>query len=526
MGKTVRAWAMGLVLLLAAASAYAQETPIRGGTLVFGVNAGDPPTYDCHASSIFTIIHLLSPHYSNLLRIDPANYPKVVGDLAESWTLSPDRMQFTFTLRDGVLFHDGSTLTSADVKASYDRIRNPPPGVVSLRRGQLATVAEIETPDPRTVVFKLNRPDQSLIYTLASPFNCVFSAKMLREDPDYPVRKVMGTGPFRFVRHVNGASWEGVRNPTYFKPGLPYLDGFRAQFVPGSAIVNALQGGQVMADFRSLTPADRDRLLAGSGDRLMAEETPWSNSLLLVFQTQHKPFDDARVRRALSLAIDRYAGSAALSKGTILGPVGGLLRPGYDLAATPEELAAIPGFGRDIAANRAEARRLLAEAGVPALKFRIVNRSVPNPYLSAAVFLIDQWRQIGVSVENAQMPDSAYNTSINEGSFDVAIDFQGDAVDEPDFQLARYQSSSLSDNRARYTDPVIDDLYRRQSQEIDPAKRRVLLRAFETRFLTEAYNVPILWWKRIVIRDKRIQGWTMLPSHLIGQDLETVWLKP
>ena len=167
---------------------------------------------------------------------------------------------------------------------------------------------------------------------------------------------------------------------------------------------------------------------------------------------------------------------------------------------------------------------MLAEAGVPNLKFKLLNRSVPNPYLSAAVFLIDQWRQIGVDVENQMLPDAAYNTSINDGSFDAAIDFQGDAVDEPDFQLARYQSTKLSDNRARFSDPEIDDLFARQSLAADPDARRALLRQFETRFLTQAYNVPLLWWSRIVIREKRIHGWTLLPSHLIGQDLETVWL--
>ena len=406
--------------------------------------------------------------------------------------MSPDRTSYRFTLHPGITFHDGSPLTSEDVKASYDRIRNPPPGVVSLRKGLLATVSSIETPDPQTVVFTLSRPDQSMLYSFASPFNCVYSARLLRTDPDYPVHKVMGSGPFQFVRHVAGASWEGRRFDGYFKPGLPYLDGFVAQFVPGPAMVNALQGGQVMAEFRGLTPTDRDRLVKSAGDRLVVEQGNWIDSLLVIFQTQHKPFDDPRVRRALSLAIDRWQGSAALSRGTILGPVGGLLRPGYALAATSEELAAMPGFSHDIKASRAEARRLLAEAGVTGLKFRLLNRSVPNPYLSAAVFLIDQWRQIGVDVENQMLPDSAYNTSINEGSFDAAIDFQGDAVDEPDFQLARYQSSDISDNRARFTDRTIDDLFQRQSLATDVTARKVLLRAFETRFLTEAYNVPLL----------------------------------
>src|SRR5262245_50189993 len=131
------------------------EEPRRGGTLIYGINSGDPPTYDCHQSTLFPIIHLLSPHYSNLLRIDLKNYPKLVGDLAESWTVSEDAKLYTFKLRPNVKFHDGSAFSSEDVKASYDRIRNPPQGVVSVRQGLVADIDAIETPDPLSVVFRL-----------------------------------------------------------------------------------------------------------------------------------------------------------------------------------------------------------------------------------------------------------------------------------------------------------------------------------------------------------------------------------
>ena len=94
-------WALPIVAALAciSAPAGAQDQPKRGGTLVFGINSGDPPTYDCHQSTLFPIIHLLSPHYSNLLRLDLKNYPKVEGDLAESWTVARDAKTYSFRLR-------------------------------------------------------------------------------------------------------------------------------------------------------------------------------------------------------------------------------------------------------------------------------------------------------------------------------------------------------------------------------------------------------------------------------------------
>src|SRR5258707_205967 len=101
---------------------------------------------------------------------------------------------YTFKLRGNVKFQDGSAFVSEDIKATYDRLRDPPQGVVSVRRGLVADIDTIETPDPLTVIFKLKQPNRALIYAFANPFNCVYSAAKLKENPLYPVRNVMGTG--------------------------------------------------------------------------------------------------------------------------------------------------------------------------------------------------------------------------------------------------------------------------------------------------------------------------------------------
>jgi peptide/nickel transport system substrate-binding protein len=517
--------ALCLSAFLFAVPAVAQE-PVRGGTLVFGINSGDLPTYDCHQSVLFPIIHLLTPHYSNLLKIDTIHYPKVIGDLAQSWTVADDAKTYTFKLHANVKFHDGSAFSAADIKATYDRIRSPPPGVISVRQGLVADIDTIETPDPLTVIFRLKRPNRAMVYAFANPFNCVYSAAKLKENPLYPVRNVMGTGPFRLVEHVAGSHWSGERFKDYFKPGLPYLDGFKAAFTQGAALINALQGGQIMADFRSVTTADRDRLVAALGDKIIVQESPWLNVLLVTFNTQNKPFDDPRVRRALSLAIDRWKASEVLRRSSIMRYVGAYLRPGSALAARDEDLVTMPGFSKDITAARAEAKRLLAEAGVPDLKVRLINRTISNLFTPAGIYIIDQWRQIGVETEHVQANETLYNNSMNEGTLDVALDFQGDSVDEPTYQFARHLSVDLSSNRGKYTDRELDRLFEQQKEMTDPAERSKVLRAFENRMLTEAYSVPLLWWQRIIVMRSNIRGWGMTPSHLIGQDLETVWLKP
>lgn len=281
-----------------------------------------------------------------------------------------------------------------------------------------------------------------------------------------------------------------------------------------------------MADFRSVTAVDRDRLVGALGNKITVQESPWLNLLLITFNTRKKPFDDARVRLALSLAIDRWKAAEVLPRSTIMRYVGGYLRPGFELAASDAELETMPGFSRNIEASRVEARRLLAEAGVPNLKIKLTNRTIANLFTGGGVYVIDQWRQIGVETEHFQANDVLYNNSLNEGTFDVALSFQGNSVDEPTYQLARYLSVEQSSNQSKYTDRELDRLFELQKDAQDAKARYALLRQFETRMLTEAYNVPLLWWQRIVVMSATVKGWQMSPSHLIGQDLERVWLAP
>src|SRR5262245_65088647 len=148
----------------------AGETPRRGGILL-AVIAADAPSLDPHQEQTFATIEVVAPCYSTLLQFDPYDYPKIIGDVATDWKIAPDGLTYTFKLRDGIRFHDGSPLTSADVKASYDKIIFPPAGVRSVRKNAYTAVERVEAPDPTTVVFKLKFPSASLLDNLASPWN-------------------------------------------------------------------------------------------------------------------------------------------------------------------------------------------------------------------------------------------------------------------------------------------------------------------------------------------------------------------
>jgi peptide/nickel transport system substrate-binding protein len=255
------------------------------------------------------------------------------------------RLTYTFKLRKGVKFHDG-TPSRRRHQGDLRPAAQAPAGVLSLREATYADIASIETPDPNTVVFKLYKPNASMLANFASPWDCVYSAARLKKDPKFPERNIMGTGPFTFDEHVAGSHWRGRKFKDYFEKGKPHLDGFLAIFIAGAPMVNALAAGEVLAEFRGHSPADRDRVMKTLGDKGTVQETPWVCSLVVTFNTKKKPFDDARVRRALSLAVDRWGGANALSKVALVRHVGGILRPGYDLAASRRSCCHTPASRR------------------------------------------------------------------------------------------------------------------------------------------------------------------------------------
>ncbi len=511
----------------AAAAKPAGETPRRGGELIF-VSSAEPPSFDGHKETTFAVIHPVSPHYSLLVKFDQDNYPKVIGDLAESWTISPDNLTYSFKLRDGVKFHDGSPLTSRDVKVSYDRIVSPPEGITSARKQSYGAIGSIETPDPRTVVFKLKYASPAMLSLFASPWNYIYSAPALEKDPKFPEKNILGSGPFTFVEYVSGSHWVGKRFDDYFDKGKPYLDSFRALFIRETATQEAaIRGERAHVEFRGFTPQARDDIVRALGDKIVVQETPWIGNLFAIFNVTKPPFDDVRVRRALSLAVDRWQGAQALGAISFPKLVGGLVRPGGPFAQPDAELAKIAGFSKDANADKAQARALLKEAGVPdGFAFTYKNRDIPSPYEPVGVFLIDQWRKIGLNVTQQVLETTSYFNDIRSGNFDVIIDFQGDYMDEPDLHLAKFLSFDRnSSNYEKYMDRTLDELYDKQTREVDADKRKQLVWQFERRVLDEqAYVVMTPWWQRIIPHSAKLKGWKILPSHYLNQDLAGVWL--
>jgi peptide/nickel transport system substrate-binding protein len=543
--RQIAAFSVALMLLLAACtsapkggaptqSGSAGEQPQPGGTLTFIVNA-EPPSFDGHRETTFALLHPIAPHYSTLYKFDPNDLTKVVADAAAAMPeISADKLTYTIKVRTDVKFHDGTKMTSDDIVATYQKIIFPPTGVLSPRAGAYAAVETITNPGPDSVVFKLKYPSASFATNLASPWNFIYSAAKLKTDIHWYEKNVMGTGPFTYVSNTKGQDWVGKKFPDYFgkdKNGvqLPYLEGYKALIITdANAEVNAIRSKQAAIEFRGFTPQQRDTLSTALGTSLAIQEAPWICVNYVVPNTKKAPFDDVRVRQALTLAIDRYAGSTSLQKITIVKDVGGLMRPKGPFAQADADLQKLAGFGTDGAANRAKAKQLLADAGQSNLTFKFLNRNITTPYEPVALFVLDQWKQVGINATHDVKETSAYQADLRAGNFEVALDFNCDFLDEPDLQLAKFWSASglgKGLNFAYYDDPALDKLIDGQSRETDPAKRKTLVADIEKYAMdTKAYQYPVLWWYRIIPYLNTVRGWRIGSNHYTNQDLQTVWL--
>jgi peptide/nickel transport system substrate-binding protein len=521
--------------IIAAGPAMAAETkaeaPQYGGTLTYMIPADAPPSLDGHREATYAVMHAVAPFYSVLMRVNPANPADTTHFTCDLCTTIPtptdDGKTYTFKIITGVKFHDGSPLTAADVAASWHEIIFPRPGVLSARQNWYSVVDSVEAPDPTTVVFKLKYATSTFLPSIADPYAFIYPKAILDKDPHWFEQHVLGSGPFKFVSYDIGQDIKGARNPDYYHKGLPYLDGFVGIFADKQAVrVDAIRAGRAAMEFRGLPPAAINDLKQSLGDKLNVQTSDWNCGNLITPNSQRKPFDDVRVRKALLLAVDQWHGAPALSKIANVRTVGGIVYPGSPLAATKAELEKLAGFSPDIEKSRAEARRLLQEAGQQNLHFELLNRNVDQPYKYVGTWLIDQWSKIGVTATQRVVPTGPWFQAMRSGDFDVVVEANCNSIVNPVLDTQKYLPHDVFvENYGGFSDPEEVDIYNRMLRETDFTKQRALMRQYETRVVsTEAHEFPMLWWYREIPERSYVHGWKIGPSHYINQDLSDIWL--
>ena len=473
-----------------------EPNPKRGGVLRYGI-LNRPPHFDVHQSGTVGNIGTQGCMFDNLIRRDPRDSGKtIVPDLAHSWEIAKDGKTYTFHLRQGVQFHDGTDFTSADVKATFDRISKPPAGVSIPRSALFTAVSEINARDKYTIEFKLAAPRSVnfMMSAFASGWNTIFSKKTLEEN-GYNLRKVLnipGTGPYKTQRRIENEIWVMEKNQNYWNKGLPYLDGIEfyhlLPFSPelGSAILS----GRV--DYaRALDPvtARKAATMPGMSTAKFYQSVihaTWVNA-------KRKPFDDPRVRRALHLVFEKQLLVDVVKDVSPL-MMGGFIYPFSEFATPKDQLVKRLGYQDDAAAAIKEAKSLMAAAGqgsgMRPLDFMVRDLNHHKLFGQAIQAIL---QEVNIQCNVRTVLESAWFGDVATGNYDLAMGaIVSSLLDPSDYFNAWYRTDGPQ-NYSFWHNAEFDKLVDQIDNEVDAPKRLALIRQAEDIMEQDPPLLPVAW---------------------------------
>jgi len=511
------------------APAFREGKP--GGVLRAVLREDLPQGFAIHEAATNSVTWPAMPCYSNLVIYDQTKrlgrMDTIVGELAEKWSWQDNYRNLVLFLRRDVKWHDGQPFTSKDVKFTFDVVREASDAPAKLRinprKEWYANVDAIEAPDPYTVVFRLKRPQPSLVAMLASGYSPVIPAHVPLAEHR---ARCVGTGPFKFKEWKRGQSVELVRNPDYFVKGRPYLDAVRyTVIVERGTRVAALQANQIDLAYPGETTLSIAEQLQKAVPTMVLTETASNVSENLLLNTKKPPFDDVKVRRALSFAIDRRTYTQTVHRGAAV--IGASLapKPWGVWGLLDKDLGQLPGYG-GAAPGRAQARKLLAEAGFGAsnpLKVELVTRAIAI-YLDFAGFVVSDLKQVGVEATLKQIDTAQWHPMVTRREFQIGANLTGLGVDDPDANFYENYACGSPRNYGDYCNEEVGRLIDQQSQEIDAQKRLTLVWQIQKKLEEDAAR-PTMGW-----RTDRFAHYPYVKNLILNQvtynccRLQEVWL--
>jgi peptide/nickel transport system substrate-binding protein len=515
---------IGLGLMpLGSAALYAGEQPQKGGIVLWAVHES-MPTFDTHFDTSYILAQPVAPLYNGLVTQDPYNDGKIVSDLAEQWEVSGDGQRITFFLHKGVKFHDGSPFTCADAQYSLDKLADR-------KRTSPTFVAVVEEvydssrcADDFTLAVSLKRPSAALM-TLLSGAHAGMMKKGMAETVDRKDTKfLVGTGPFRFKSYTPGVDFQAERNPHYWKPGLPHLDGYRAVVMADlTKIFASFRARQLTMTGigRHLERPEADILKRDFPDAVVAlgPRATWDN---FVMNVSKPPFNDVRVRRAVALATDREKMIEIAVEGW--GVQGGFIGPHTPYGLAPEELKKYQQFGSDMKKREAEAKRLLAKAGyAKGLDVELMLRRGPL-YERGALSRQDDLKKVGINLKLTLLDTAAITDRQKKSDFQAYTAPAAVHMDDPDLYYARFTCDAPS-NYGKYCNPEFDKLFEEQSRVFDVQKRAEITRKMERVVLDDHPDDRGYYWKSSMGYWNRVKNWPPLLGTTVYNygKFEQVW---
>jgi peptide/nickel transport system substrate-binding protein len=449
----------------------------------------------------------------------------IVPDLAESWSWNADWTELTFRLRDKVTWHDGKPFSSADVKCTWDLLMGKAKDAfkINSRAGWYFNLDRVTTNGPLEATFHMKRPQPAFLALLASGFSpvypCHVSTRDMRVSP-------IGTGPFRFVEFKANEGMKVARNPHYWKPDRPYLDGVEYTIIPNrsTAILSFIAGKfdltfpyevtiPLLKDVRSQFPeAICEITTTNVGGNMLMNMAP--------------PFDNIALRKAAIMAVDRKAFIDILTEGQ--GNTGGAMMPPPEgrWGLPPDKLAGLPGFDPDVARSREAARAIMRGLGYGPDKHLPVKLSVRNLalYRDPAVILLSQLKEIWIDGEMETVETANWVPKLIRRDYQMAISMVGNGVDDPD---QNFFESYVCGSRTYmgYCDKAVDAMVTRQSTEPDQEKRRQMVWEIDRKLQEDVVRPMLFYNKAATCRRPEVKGLTiMVNSTFNGWRMEDVWL--
>ena len=520
---------MSSLMVVSSAVAMAQ-TPKQGGVMRFW-HRDSPGSASIHEEATYSTNFPFMPVFNNLViykqDVPQNSSDSIVPELATSWSWSADNKDLTFKTRSGVKWHDGKPFSANDVKCTFDKVmdktqdkfrKNP-------RKAWFNNVREITVQGSDEVTFHMERPQPAMLAMLASGYSpiypCHTTAQVQRTAP-------IGTGPFKFVSFKQNESITLARNPDYWKAGRPYLDGMEFTIVTNrSTALLGLVAGKFDMTFPLEVPIPLVKDLKSQSAKLQCTVAPTNVSTNLIVNREKAPFDNAEVRRAMALTIDRKAFIDILSEGAA--DQGGSMLPGPEgVWGMPKEMVAtMLGYDPDVGKRRAEARKIMEGLGYGPNKMLKVKVSTRNTatYRDPAVILIDHLKEIFIEGELDVVETSVWFAKIARKDYAVGLNLTGNAVDDPDQAFYENYSCGSERNVTGYCNKDLEKQFDAQSQELDVAKRKAMVWEIDRAIQNDVARPIIFHGRMATCMQPEVKGYTqMVNSSYNGYRFEDLWL--
>jgi peptide/nickel transport system substrate-binding protein len=502
-----------------------------GGTIRV-YHRGNPPSASIHEEATTSTVMPFAVVYNNLVEFDsrdPINtIDTVKPDLATKWSWDDSKTKLTFTLHEGVKWHDGKPFTANDVKCTWDlllgkskqRLRKNP------RKIWYNNLKDVKVNSPTSVTFELGRPQPAFLMLLASGYSpvypCHVSPKQMRTNP-------IGTGPFKFVSLKRNESITLKKNPDYFKKGLPYLDGIEWKIVKSrSTRVLAFAAGEFDLTFVADVTVPLMKDVAAKNKTAICDLVATGVSTNLIVNSTSPPFDNPKVRTAMALTLDRQAYIDILSEGKF-NKGGAMMPPPEGRWGLPkDQLEKLPGFGSDVAANREKARKIMESLGYTKdkpLKVKVSTRNIAI-YRNPAVILIDQLKLIHIEATLDVIETSQWHAKVARKDYQVGLNLTGVGVDDPDVNLFENYWCTSQRNYTKYCNKDLEKLMVKQSTITDYTERRNLVWEIDKKLQLDVARPMIFHRRGATCRQAYVKGFVtpQNSSYNAWRQFEYVWL--